>query len=207
MSTFAVIPAAGMSVRMGRPKLSLPLGDKTVLEHVLEALQSAGIADVVVVIGPHSTELRALVKPPVHVLQLSEATADMRATIEKGLTWIEAQFQPTATDDWLLVPADHPTLDADVVKALLHARATAPASSIVVPTFNGQRGHPTLIGWKHVAGIRSLPAGWGLNTYLRTHADETREVAVESAAILADLDTPADYERLRRVWSANPSGG
>ena len=38
---YAVVPAAGRSSRMGRPKLSLPLGERTVLEQVILALRKA----------------------------------------------------------------------------------------------------------------------------------------------------------------------
>ena len=54
---FALIPAAGESRRMGRPKLALPLGEKTVLEHVLDALRHAQVDHMLVVIGPHVAEL------------------------------------------------------------------------------------------------------------------------------------------------------
>jgi molybdenum cofactor cytidylyltransferase len=198
MTTFAVIPAAGQSVRMGRPKLSLPLGDRTVLERVLDAVLAAGIDHAVVVIGPDAANLLPLVKPPAQVLQLNEPTPDMRATVERGLTWIEERFHPLSTDAWLLIPADHPTLDASVVRMLLCASKEAPGASIVVPTFDGRRGHPTLIAWKHAAEIRSVSAGLGLNAYLRSRTEETLEMPVAAADILTDLDTPADYERLRQ---------
>jgi molybdenum cofactor cytidylyltransferase len=201
--TFAVVPAAGKSVRMGRPKLALPLGDRTILERVVFALGEAGIDHVLVVIGPHVPQLVPLAeRAGAHVLQLAEETPDMRATVEAGLSWLQEHFRPQSEDHWLLVPADHPTLDPSLVRRLLRERAEMPGISIVVPTHGGRRGHPTLIDWQHVAGIRALPPGEGLNVYLRQHAGETREVAVESADVLCDLDTPQDYERLRRDFAA-----
>jgi CTP:molybdopterin cytidylyltransferase MocA len=120
----------------------------------------------------------------------------MRATVEQGLLWLEDRFHPAPDDAWLLVPADHPTLDAAVVCELLRARAANAPYSIFIPAFQGRRGHPTLIGWKHVAGIRAQEVGQGLNIYLRQQAAQTYEVAVDSAEILWDLDTPEDYQRL-----------
>jgi molybdenum cofactor cytidylyltransferase len=108
---------------------------------------------------------------------------------------LEERFAPAGEDDWLLAPADHPTLDAGVVRELARARAGNPQASIVVPTWEGKRGHPTLIAWRHVAGLRAHPTGEGLNAYLRRHAAETLEVPA-GAEVLADLDTPEDYERL-----------
>jgi molybdenum cofactor cytidylyltransferase len=198
---FAVIPAAGHSVRMGRPKLTLPLGDRTVLERVVGSLRAADVEHVLVVIGPHVTQLAPLAEGAgAHVLLLPEQTPEMRATVEAGLRWLEERFHPRPDDAWLLVPADHPTLDPLLVRMLIWERAETPGASIVVPTYNGRRGHPTLIDWKHVAGMRALPPGEGLNVYLRRHTNETREVPVESSDVLCDLDTPDDYEHLRRLF-------
>jgi molybdenum cofactor cytidylyltransferase len=196
---FAVLPAAGKSARMGRPKLALPLGGCSVLERVVEAVRRAGVEAVVVVIGPHVPELAPLAEAAgAHALLLPEETADMRATVEHGLRWLEERFRPAPADRWLLLPADHPTLDAELVRRLLEARARAADRSIVIPTFHGRRGHPAVIDWKHVAGVRALPPGLGLNRYFRQQSEETLEVPVESPEVLCDLDTPEEYERLMR---------
>jgi molybdenum cofactor cytidylyltransferase len=205
--TFALIPAGGRSTRMGRSKLALPLGGRTVLEHVIGALRQAGVEEVLVVLGPHVAELRPLAERAgagVHVLP--EETPDMRATIEAGLRFLEERFHPAPDDDWLLVPADHPTLDPGVVRQLLRARSEHSEKTIAIPTYQGQRGHPALIRWRHVAGIQAHSSGEGLNTYLRQQAGETLEVPVESADILLDLDTPEDYERLRQRWPVEERG-
>ena len=196
---FAVVPAAGRSSRMGRPKLSLPLGGRTVLEHVVIALRQGGVDEVLVVAGPHDPALPPLAAAAgADVLCLPEATADMRTTVECGLRDLEERFRPATDDAWLLAPADHPTLDAEVVRRLCEAYAAQPSRSVVVPVHEGRRGHPTLIAWRHVGGIRAYPAGKGINDYLRSREEHILEVPAPGPAVLCDLDTPGDYERLRR---------
>jgi molybdenum cofactor cytidylyltransferase len=199
--TFAVLPAAGKSARMGQPKLSLPLGERTILEHVIAALGHADVEHIVVVVGPHVQELAALAaKAGAHVCQLAEQTTGMRATVEHGLSWLEERFEPHPEDGWLLVPSDHPTLTAGVVRALQAARQAHPEGSIFVPSYQGRRGHPLLLTWNHVAGIRQHPPGEGLNRYVRTRLTETVEVPVNDPDVLRDLDTPEEYARLRQCW-------
>jgi molybdenum cofactor cytidylyltransferase len=194
---FALIPAAGKSVRMGRPKLALPLGDRTVLERVVATLHSAGIRNILVVLGPHVAELADKARAAgAEVLVLAAETPDMRATVEQGLQWLDTNRQPRPDDYFLLLPADHPTLDAAVIRWLLQAQTQHPKATLFVPTFSGKRGHPTLIGWNHVTGIRQLPSEQGLNAYLRSQP--VQEVLVNSPEVLRDLDTPEDYERLQR---------
>jgi glucose-1-phosphate thymidylyltransferase long form len=53
-----LIPAAGSGTRLGPftnaiPKELLPVGDKAVIEHVVEAMMLAGIEDIVIVVSPH----------------------------------------------------------------------------------------------------------------------------------------------------------
>ena len=194
----AVIPAAGKSTRMGRPKLALTLGGRTVLERVIDALKAAAVDPVLVVLAPHVADLADIARQAgAVVLVLANETPDMRATVEQGLSLLEGQYRPTSTDQWLLIPADHPTLDPAIIRELVKARASHPEYSIVVPTYQGKRGHPTLIDWKHVAGLRELPPDRGINSYLRACQAETLELAVASGDVLLDLDTPEDYRRLQ----------
>jgi molybdenum cofactor cytidylyltransferase len=196
----AVVPAAGLSSRMGQPKLAMPLGDRTVIERIVSALHDARVNPVVVVIAPHVTELGPLAtEAGADVVLLPSSTRDMRETAELGLRWLAEHHQPTVDDAWLLVPADHPLLDPNLVRALCDQLACDRTKSIVVPVHNGKRGHPVLIGWKHVAGIRAMPPGQGIDAYLREHVAETFELRVTNPAVLSDLDTRGDYDRLRRL--------
>ena len=95
----AVVPACGQSTRMGRPKLALPLGDRSVIEYVVAALRGGGVERVLVVIGPHTPELDPLATAAgADVLALPEPTPDMRATVERGLAWIGERHRPVPDD-------------------------------------------------------------------------------------------------------------
>lgn len=202
MQLFGLIPAAGSSRRMGRPKLSLPLGDRTVLERVVAAVRDGGVADVLVVLGPASARLRELAeRAGAATLVLDRDTADMRATVLAGLAHLQARFAPAADDAWLLLPADHPTLDAAVVRALAAAAGDDHTHSIFVPANAGRRGHPALLRWRHTPALLALPEGQGLNSYIRAQAAQTRELPWPSAEVLRDLDTPEDYAALQRAFA------
>jgi molybdenum cofactor cytidylyltransferase len=196
--TFAVVPAAGDSTRMGRPKLALPIGDRTVIEHVVGALRAGRVEHVVVVIGPQVPELAPLASAAgAEVMVLDESTADMRATVEHGLAWVESRYRPAADDPWLLVPADSPMLDPAVIRRLLTVKNT---DAVVVPVYGGRRGHPTRFAWRHAAAIRALPADQGINAFVQ--AQNILELPVGDPGVLEDLDTPDDYERLVRSHHA-----
>jgi molybdenum cofactor cytidylyltransferase len=193
---FAIVPACGHSTRMGQPKLAMPLGGSTVIERIVSTLRAGGVERVLVVVGPHVSEVERFAESAgAQVLSLKEATPDMRTTVERGLDRLEERYRPALDECWFLAPADHPAFGANVVSELL--AATTGPHSIIVPTHAGRRGHPALLRWRHAAGIRALPADVGINSYLRSHADETLELPVADPGILANLDTPEDYERIR----------
>ena len=138
----AVVPACGQSSRMGRPKLALPLGNRTVIERVVVALREGGVERVLVVVGPHVPELVSLASAAgSDVLALPESTPDMRVTVERGLAWIAERYDPAPNDCWLLAPADHPAFSPAVVSQLLNA-ATDSSCSVIVPVHKGRRGLP-----------------------------------------------------------------
>lgn len=143
--TFAVVPAAGLGTRMGRPKLGLPLGNSTVLHRVVTALRDSGRDLVLVVIGPHSSDLVALAETAgATCLLLSSPTEDMRDTVQAGLRQLDEWYGPRVEDSWFLAPGDCPAFTAQTVRSLIADSALATTSPIRVPTFNGRRGHPTL---------------------------------------------------------------
>lgn len=200
MAVFAVIPAAGLARRMGMPKLSLPLGSRTVLEHVLAALAQTTLKRTVVVLGPTSAGLATLIGPPAEALLVPADTPEMRRTIAAGLDFIEANDAPQPTDAFLLVLGDQPSVQPALVAELLCRQSMDP-TRIYVPTFQGRRGHPVLFPWALVPVLRGLPPDRGLNELLKQRPESICELPVEDPTILEDLDDPEDYARLRaRAW-------
>jgi molybdenum cofactor cytidylyltransferase len=196
----AVVPAAGQSQRMGRPKLLLPLGPRRVIEHVLDALVASRVDETIVVVPPGAEELRAVISTyPVHIVPLDAQTPDMRASIIEGLNHAQRQ-RAQAPDAFLVALADQPSVSSRVIDALV-ARFRSSNRSIFIPTYNGRRGHPVLFAWRHVQQIRALPADQGLNRLVAQLDAEVEECPFDDPGLVEDLDTPADYSRLdARHW-------
>ncbi len=188
---------------MGAPKLLLPLGGRSVIARLLEALRQTGIADVLVVVRSDDDALAAEVRRAGATLVQPELPpADMRSSVELALREIQQHYAPEPEEGWLLIPADHPVVDASLIEALI-ARWQEETNPILIPTFEGKRGHPAFFRWNLVEQTFALPADAGLNRLVRDHADEVLEVPVATPSILTDLDTPEDYERLLAEFEAS----
>ncbi len=199
MQSFAIIPAAGESRRMGQPKLLLPWGRWTVIEQVLSAWHASDVTQIVAVVHPDDQPLAercgaggAIVVRP------DEPPAEMKDSIRLGLERAAA-FGPHPDDAWLVAPADLPGLAPGVIDRVLAAYAASlsrpGAPRIWVPRCGAKRGHPVLFSWALAAEVSRLAAGEGLNALVDRH--DVGYVEVERTAIADDLDTPEDYERLR----------
>ncbi len=120
----------------------------------------------------------------------------MRATVAFGLRWLLESGRACEGDSWLLIPADHPALTAASLRELLEAEIQQPDFRIFIPTFQEKRGHPALLPFSLLREITDLPAEEGINQLLRRHTDRTLLVPVGDPAILWDLDTEEDYQKL-----------
>lgn len=207
----AIVPAAGLSRRMGRPKLILPLGDRTILERVLLALREGGAGPVVVVTGPPDQEGAPAVADAARRAGAAVATPsapvpDMADSIRLGLRhWLRVfgEANLALPSHVLLTPGDAVGVDRRAVAGVVQVAREAPGA-IVVPaevdpeTSPPRRGHPAAIPRELFDAILELPPGLGVNVLLRNADRETRIVPVPRSAAPRDLDTPDDYARARK---------
>lgn len=195
---FALIPAAGRSRRMGTSKLLLPWQDTTVIEHLISTLTRPDMTAIVIVIRPDDHSLRDVLQRTSAVVIIPDfEPPEMRDSIEIGLRAIRQQFTPTDTDGWLLIPADHPLIEPDVLDGLL-TRWSQGDCEALLPTFGSRRGHPTLMRWSLAARIEQLPQDVGVNALLRSSPNLVTEWTIDRESVLADLDTPEDYAYWQR---------
>jgi CTP:molybdopterin cytidylyltransferase MocA len=190
MTLGAVVPAAGLSLRMGREKVLLPFGRSTMLGTVLSKLGAAGVERVVVVVRPDlaaaAEEARAA---GAAVVVNPHPEGEMIVSIRLGLADL-----PAGLEAFFVWPADHPAVLASTIERLA---ARASRNRAVLPVTNGRRGHPALVGMGLSAAIAAIPEQEGLRRLWRDRADAVEELAAEDPGILENLDDPEAYERAR----------
>lgn len=192
--SFAIVPAAGQSHRMGQPKLLLTWRGRTVIEHTLNAWREGGVDQTCVVVRPEDEALVQVARSAgAEVIVPTLTPPQMKDSIRIALDHIAQRFQPTEQDVWLLAPADMPWLSSATIRHLLASHLpTAPR--ILVPVKNQQRGHPVLFPWSLASDVAKLQEQEGVNQLLKSHG--WTAVPVDDPAIHGDLDTPEDYARL-----------
>ncbi|MGQ9886976.1 MAG: selenium cofactor biosynthesis protein YqeC [Aggregatilineales bacterium] len=193
----AVVLAAGMSRRMGQPKVLMPwVGRRTIIEHILDQLVLARVDHIVVVTGSYRAEVesRAAALGVPTVFNPDYAEGEMLSSLKAGLAALPPQVAGV-----LVVLGDQPRIQPRVVNQVMMAYAEG-KGGLVVPSYEMKRGHPILIDRRYWAELQALPMDGSLRTLLQAHADEIAYVNVDTDSVLRDVDTPDDYAQER--WRA-----
>ena len=190
----AIILAAGASKRMGYPKALMPYRGHPFLTGILEASLAAGIELRVVVLGYYADKIRK-------EIDLSGVIATMNEDLDSGpIGSIRAGIRalaPHSVQAALVWPVDRPHVPVATVAALLDAFRES-HQPVVVPTFQGRRGHPVLFARSLFDELLAAPNDQGARYVVRR--DPTRVATVEGAdsSVLEDFNTPDDYKELLR---------
>jgi molybdenum cofactor cytidylyltransferase len=192
MKVMAVVLAAGASRRFGSPKLLAPLSGRPVLQHVLDAVAEAGLADVVVVLGDEAAAIRAAVSWRKERIEVNPRPQDgLSSSLRIGL---DVAAEDRTVDAVLVLLGDQPRVRATVIARVLDAAETAPRPIVRVRYVHDDAPNPVLVrraAWALTAG---LSGDRGLGPLLAERADLVAEVTVPGAN--PDIDTPEDLARV-----------
>ena len=135
----------------------------------------------------------------------------LQAVTASGLSWhledaahegmgdsIAAAVRATSTaPGWLVLPGDLPLIQPATLRAV--ARAIGP-HDVVVPVFEGRRGHPVGFAAGCGPGLALLKGNEGAALIVRAWA--AIELIVDDAGAVTDIDTLADLAEARRRLTA-----
>ena len=186
----ALLLAAGESQRMGRLKQLLPLGGSTLIEVALENLLRSRLQEVIVVLGFGAEEIRPRVEAKgVRVAVNPRYKEGMASSLRVGLDALDPRAEGI-----LVALADQPFIPPEVIDRLIEA-FQGTSKGIVVPTFQGRRGHPVIFHRRYMEELRSLSGDQGGRELLHRNPKDLLEVEVDCPGVITDIDTLEDYWR------------
>jgi len=198
----AVILAAGESRRMGTPKALLPFpadaaqteGIKTFLEHLTKIARHPRIGLRRVVLGAHAEEIcsRAQLAPAEVVVNAEWATGQL-SSIQAAIRSL-----PNGTEGVVLFLVDQPLITAGLIGELV-GQFYSSKKQIVIPTYNGKRGHPVIFASSLYDELLAAPPAQGARAVVWRHAKDVLEVPTDEEGVVLNLNDP---ETLKRVFPA-----
>jgi molybdenum cofactor cytidylyltransferase len=191
----AIVLAAGRSSRMGRAKATLPLdGGDTFLSRIVRTFLSAGVDDVVVVVGHDAQAIvNSFTENGLRARFVANSDYDrgQLSSLVAGLTVVD---RPGVTAT-LVTLVDVPLVSADTVRAVLdcYRRTHAP---IVRPTSGVRHGHPLLIDRSLFDALRAADPDLGAKPIVRAHATSAGDLEIADEGAFTDIDTDEEYRRI-----------
>ena len=194
---YAIILAAGESRRFGQKnKLFLPCGRETILEASVRNILNSRVDGTVIVLGHQADLVKELLRnfscPTVINPNYREG---MGSSVVVGIDYWLERIGRIPTAGLLFALSDQPFIPTAVIDTLIEKYRDSGAD-IVVPVFDGRRGHPSIVNRKYADEIRQVAGRWGAREVLLRHPDKILSVPVEAEGVILDIDTPEDYNNL-----------
>ncbi len=188
-----ILLAAGFSRRFGTAdKLlqTLPDGRPIAIaaaEHLITALP-VSVAVVRSDNPPLSHALKAL---GFHVVYCDANATEMADSLVVAVQY--ASVLSTTAKGYVIALADMPYIAPSTINEV--ANQLSMGADIVIPTYEGQRGHPVGFSAHYRDALLSLSGDEGARSIVQQYDDKVRLLVCEDAGILADIDTPDDLAK------------
>ena len=210
-STAAIILAAGSSSRMGagRHKLLLPLGDRPVLAHVLEATVASQARPIILVLGHqaaqvHASILQYTIHSSITFVENPDYLQGMSSSLRIGLQTLvtkdtKKELPSYSVDGALVILGDQPLMTTHVLDTLIATRQTT-GKRIIAPLFNNRRGNPVLFDASLFAELMEVTGDEGGRSIIERHRYDVATVEVGNELATYDVDTWEAYQQVVAQW-------
>ena len=192
----AIILAAGQSKRMGEQnKLLLSYRGKTMVENIVDTVLSSDVDEAIVVLGHEAEPVKTvLADRPLQFVTNHYYQQGMTSSIQCGVKAADSQSQGLmiCLSDLPLIQVD----DLNHLSAYFYQSVRLNPDAIVIPVFQGQRGHPVIFSSNYKPEILAHQEPYGCKGIIRRHSEKVLAVEMGSDRFLQDIDTENDYKNL-----------
>jgi len=193
-----IILAAGEGKRMGKVKLTLPLGDKQLIEWVLQAVKLAPLDKYFLVVRPEDKEMIKIGESwGAEIVLNPEYRSGMSSSIRKALYQISSEV----VEGIFILLGDQPLINPSIIYKMLKA-FTPGKREIVVPFYKDKPGNPVLFDnyWKEE--LMKLSGDVGGRVLIKAYPERIKRVKIPDESIFLDIDREEDYEKIKGIFNS-----
>jgi len=174
---------------MGFPKMLLSFNGTTMIETVIGNVTRSNVDNVLIVLGANSDAITGLdINMSVRYCYNDSYKEGMLSSVLCGFRNLPSDFEAV-----LVFQGDQPLIPPNVINKVIETYRLS-GKGIVIPVYNGKRGHPLLIDKKYNDEIEKLNTREGLRSLAYQFSDDVLEVETDDPGILRDFDTYEEYK-------------
>jgi molybdenum cofactor cytidylyltransferase len=193
-----IILAAGEGKRMGKVKLTLPLGDKQLIEWVLQAVKLAPLDKYFLVVRPEDKEMIKIGESwGAEIVLNPEYRSGMSSSIRKALYQISSEV----VEGIFILLGDQPLINPSIIFKMLKA-FTPGKREIVVPFYKDKQGNPVLFDNYWRDELLELSGDVGGRVLIKAHPERIKRVKVSDESIFLDIDREKDYGKIKSIFNS-----
>lgn len=187
-----ILLAAGLSSRFQSPKSLAVINGTTVIEQTQQMLLKTDLYEIIIVLG-HAQEL---IKPHllkhnrIKVVYNKDYNFGQTSSFKAGLSSVTENVQGV-----FLLPVDYPFVKSQTINLLMQQTVSI-KSSILIPVFQGRKGHPPYFASSLFKDFLNLKNTEGLNTISRRYSEKVELIQIPDAGILKTFNTKQELEML-----------
>jgi len=193
-----IILAAGEGKRMGKVKLTLPLGDKQLIEWVLQAAKLTPLDKYFLVVRPEDKEIIKIGESwGAEIVLNPEYRFGMSSSIRKALYHISSEV----VEGIFILLGDQPLINPSIIYKMIKA-FTPGKREIVVPFYKDKQGNPVLFDnyWKEE--LMKLSGDVGGRVLIKAHPERIKRFKISDESMFLDIDREEDYEKIKSIFNS-----
>ena len=191
----AIVLAAGSSTRFGSPKALAQIHNKPAIVLLLKKLIQSKVSEILVVVGADQEKIEPVIfkHTMIQVVYNKHYKFGQTSSAQTGLNLLSAQSR-----GFILLPVDCPFIKTSTIDILIdHFTKNRPA--ILIPAFEGRKGHPPVLDIKFKELLLKLDHSQGINSIFQTHAKDIQSLEVNDPGVKQTFNTPDELAQIIKI--------
>ena len=188
-----ILLSAGLSRRFGSPKALAKWHKETVLEHLQKMLIETQVNEIIVVLGAYAKRVKPhlLDHKKVKFVYNKDYNLGQTSSFKSGLKDVSND-----TRGVMLLPVDYPLISSNTIDLLIR-NFLDHNPHVLIPAFEGKKGHPPLFSSTLRDEFLALDNASGLNTVAQAHQSQTVIYPVDDIGVVSTFNTLDEFELIK----------
>jgi CTP:molybdopterin cytidylyltransferase MocA len=188
-----ILLSAGLSSRFGVPKALARINHETVIEYLQKLLLATDLTEIIVVLGHRAHLIKPLLfnHKRIRVVHNKDYKLGQTSSFQAGLREISS-----GAEGIMLFPIDYPMIRKGTLEELI-AYFWGKTPTILVPAWQGRRGHPPIFHARIKEELLSLGHFVGVNTIIRRHQTDTVLLPMDDRGVIQSFNTQEEFDQLK----------